>query len=57
MVWTCVFVLLEAEDGVQTDTGEGLECGGDAGLLEPDIFGTARLHRNQGRTPQWLENL
>lgn len=34
----------EAEDGLQTDACEGLECGGDAGVLGAHCFGTARLH-------------
>lgn len=39
----------ETEDGVQTDAGEGLERGGDAGVLGAHRFGTAGLHRGQGR--------
>lgn len=39
-----LFVHSEAEDGVPTDAGEGLECGGDAGLLGAHCFGPARLH-------------
>lgn len=34
----------EAEDGVQTDPGEGLECGGDAGVFGAHSFGPAGLH-------------
>lgn len=33
----------ETEDGVQTDAGEGLECGGDAGLFGAHCVGPARL--------------
>lgn len=41
----------EAEDGVPADPGEGLERGGDAGLLWADRSGSARLHRSEGRSP------
>ncbi len=34
----------ETEDSVQTDAGEGLECGGDAGLFGSHCFGPAGLH-------------
>lgn len=39
----------ETEDGVQTDTGQVLERGGNAGLLRAHCPGPAGLHRGQGR--------
>lgn len=39
-----VYSSTETEDGVQTDAGQILECGGDAGLLRAHSIGPTRLH-------------